>query len=101
VGWSSLWYQRFVLDRNGVDSGAGNVVGSTPGMFKGSSNFKNMRTLHLWHIKNIGGKCPFILRAKFETDGCVWVYPGLDPLAWTNGLNEKKHLNAEYGLLAA
>tara|TARA_B110000091_G_scaffold192835_2_gene217509 strand:- start:4154 stop:5404 length:1251 start_codon:yes stop_codon:yes gene_type:complete len=76
VGGVVCGTQEFINDLRNVNDGAGMLLGATMDSLRASSVLKNMRTLHL-RMKQHSFNAAF-LAEKFQADGLITVYPGLD-----------------------
>jgi methionine-gamma-lyase len=93
VGGVICGTQEFINDLRSVIDGASMLLGATMDSLRASSVLKNMRTLHL-RMKQHSFNAAF-LADKFQKDGLVTVYPGLE----SHPSHElfKSMMNAEFG----
>jgi methionine-gamma-lyase len=76
VGGVVCGTQEFINELRSVNDGASMLLGSTMDSLRASSILKNMRTLHL-RMKQHSYNAAY-LADKFQADGLITVYPGLD-----------------------
>jgi methionine-gamma-lyase len=93
VGGVVCGSQEFINDLRNVNDGASMLLGATMDSLRASSILKNMRTLHI-RMKQHSFNAAF-LADKFQEDGLITVYPGLD--SHPSHQLFKSMMNAEYG----
>ncbi len=93
VGGVVCGTQEFINDLRNVNDGASMLLGSTMDSLRASSILKNLRTLHI-RMKQHSFNAAY-LADKFQADGLITVYPGLD--SHPSHQLFKSMMNAEYG----
>lgn len=93
VGGVVCGTQEFINDLRNVNDGASMLLGSTMDSLRASSILKNMRTLHI-RMKQHSFNAAY-LADKFQADGLITVYPGLDSHPSHNLF--KSSMNTEFG----
>ena len=93
VGGVVCGTQEFINDLRNVNDGASMLLGSTMDSLRASSILKNLRTLHI-RMKQHSFNAAY-LADKFQADGLITVYPGLD--SHPSHQLFKSMMNTEYG----